>query len=73
MLSNGQLQFKYLDALYSDMFFPLIARPTRITSHTATLIENIFTNNFSDRSRSGLLFTDISDHLVVSIIFFYSL
>ena len=47
------------------MFFPLITRPSRITSHSATLIDNIFANNFFELSRSGLLFSDISDHLPV--------
>ena len=51
--------------MYSNMLLPLITRPTRITPHTATLIDNIFVNNFFVRSRSGLLFTDISDHLPV--------
>jgi hypothetical protein len=51
-------------------FFPLITRPTRITSHTATLIDNIFTNHFHHHSISGLLFTDISDHLPVFSICF---
>ena len=36
-----------LETMYSRMFFPLITRPTRITSNTATLIDNIFTNNFN--------------------------
>ena len=31
---------EFLDALYSNMFFPLITRPTRITPHSATLIDN---------------------------------
>ena len=56
---------EFLDALYSNMFFPLITRPTRITSHSATLIDNIFVNQFFARSRSGLFFTDISDHLPI--------
>ena len=43
----------------------MITRPTRITSHTATLLDNIFANTFFDHSRSGLLITDISDHLPV--------
>jgi hypothetical protein len=47
------------------MFFPLITRPTRITSHTATLIDNIFTNHIDHYSFTGLLFTEISDHLLV--------
>ena len=65
--STGQ----FLDKMYNTcMFLPLITRPTHITPHTATrtLIDNIFVNNFFVRSTSGLLFTDISDHLPV---FFY--
>ena len=53
------------DIMYSNMFFPLITRPTRITSNSATLIDNIFTNNLDTYSFSGLLFADISDHLPI--------
>ena len=60
---NHHLTGQFLDRMYCNMFFPLITRPSRITSHTATLIDNIFVNNFFERSRSGLLFTGISDHL----------
>ena len=56
---------QFLDGMYSNTFFPFIKRPLRITSHTATLIDNIFVNNCFERSRSGLSFTDISDHLPV--------
>ena len=56
---------EFLDGLHSNMFFPMIARPTRITSHTARLLDNIFGNKFFDHSRSGLLITDISDHLPI--------
>ena len=62
---HHQLTGQFLDGMYSNMFFPLITRPSRITSQTATLIDNIFVNNFFERSRSGLIFTDISDHLPV--------
>ena len=62
---HHQLTGQFLDGMYSNMFFPLITRSSRITSHTATLIDNIFVNNFFERSRSGLIFTDISDHLPV--------
>ena len=61
---------EFLDGMYSNMFIPLITRPTRITSQTATLIDNIFTNQLSHCLRSGLLFTDISDHLPVFSICF---
>jgi hypothetical protein len=39
---------EFLDIMYSNMFFPLITRPTRITSHTATLIDNIFIYIFTN-------------------------
>ena len=46
------LTSQFLDGMYSNVFFPLITRPSRITSHTATLIDNIFANNFFEHLRS---------------------
>ena len=43
-------------------FHPLITKPTRITSYSATLIDNIFTNDSEFRAKSGIIITDISDH-----------
>ena len=59
--TNGE----FLDVKFSRLFVPLITRPTRLTSHTTTLIDNIFTSNFDDIAKSGLLVhvNDISDHL----------
>ena len=54
---------EFLDGLHLNTFFPMITCPSRITSHTATLPDNIFANKFFDHLRSGLLITDISDHL----------
>ena len=58
---------EFLDILYSNMLFPLITRPTRVTANSATLIDNIFTNNFygDNWSAQGVLVTDISDHYPV--------
>ena len=56
---------EFLDVMFSRKFLPLITRPTRLTSHTATLIDNIFTNNIDDFVKSGFLATDISDHLPI--------
>ena len=57
----------FLDTMFSHCFIPLINRPTRITSHTATLIDNIFVNNPSDIQQltNGILFSDIFDHLPI--------
>jgi len=56
---------EFLDIMYSKMFFPLITRPTRITSYTATLLDNIFINSLDSFCASGVLFSDVSDHLPV--------
>ena len=55
---------EFVDLLYSYSFFPLINRPTRVTQSTATVIDNIFTNNLTctEKSFQGLFVTDISDH-----------
>lgn len=47
------------------MFIPLINRTTRLTSHSATLIDNIFTNCFSQNTVNGVILNDMSGHLPV--------
>ena len=48
--------------LYSSNLLPVI-KPTRITSHTTTLIDHIYANASSDEIIPGIVTTDISDHL----------
>ena len=57
----------FVDVMYCNEFLPLISRPTRITSSSATLIDNIFTNNHDNLncSLSGILVTDVSDHFPI--------
>ena len=45
------------------MLLPLILQPTRITSHSNTLIDNIFSNVNNPGIISGNLTAIISDHL----------
>ena len=52
------------DRIYSLDLLPVITKATRITNHTATLIDHIYTNNIS-RLTSGIVTVDISDHLPV--------
>ena len=71
---SHNLTGEFLDMMYSNTFFPLITRPTRITSHSATLIDKIFQNSLETNLLSSLLFTDISDHLpnlYFMIIYYY--
>lgn len=58
----------FIDVMFSMNMYPLITKPTRITAHSATLIDNIFTNIIDESIISGLLFNDISDHLPVFMV-----
>ena len=53
----------FLNTLGSFLFHPQILQPTRITDHSATLIDNIFLNSLDHNSISGNLVYDLSDHL----------
>jgi len=55
----------FLDTLLTYGFYPLINKPTRITSQTVTLIDNILTNVHDPQNKSGIWVVDISDHLPV--------
>ena len=54
---------EFLDSLSSNMILPYILRPTRITGHSKTLTDNIFSNYISKETIFGNLTSTISDHL----------
>ena len=54
---------KSLDSLASNSFIPYILQPTQLTSHSKTLIDNIFSNIISPEEISSNLTSTISDHL----------
>ena len=58
---------QFVDMMSSNVFLPLITRPSRVTATSATLIDNIFTNDIGDINNSVqvLFITDISDHFPV--------
>ena len=55
----------FIDQLYSNGLHPLIIKPTRITKESATIIDNIFTNELLRVTSSGLIINDLSDHLPI--------
>lgn len=60
----------YVDELVSRNFLPLVSLPTRITANTATIIDHVFINNLNDQKiKTGLIATDISDHLANFVFF----
>lgn len=63
--SNHKMTENFNSTMHSMSLYPRITRPTRITAHSTTLIDNIFTNDISNSTKSGILISDISDHLPV--------
>ena len=53
----------FINTLGSYFFLPQILQPTRVTDHSATLIDNIFLNSLEHHSVSGNIVHDLTDHL----------
>ena len=52
---------RFIEQFFTSSFFPLITKPTRIIAHTATLIDNIYTNDTEkiNHSINGIILSDI--------------
>ena len=57
---------EFINLMTSYSLYPRITKPTRITSKSATLIDNIYTNSHA-KQNGGILLADISDHLPIFI------
>ena len=56
----------FINMIYSSHFIPTITRPTRLTCHSATLIDNLYISCRNPETLlSGILITDLSDHLPI--------
>lgn len=64
---------EFIDTLFSYAFYPLISKPTRVTSHSATLIDNIFTNQPAKCSHNAIILNDLSDHFPIVACFYEEL
>ena len=62
--TNNQTS-EYLDMLLSLGYLPIITKPTRITDHSATLIDHIYTNVPQKLVKSGICLVGITDHLPI--------
>ena len=62
---NERLKFsEFFDNMLSRSFYPKITFPTRMSTHSGTLIDNIFCK-LSDKSLNsdaGIIFSNLSDH-----------
>ena len=57
----------YCNNFLSHGLYPLITKPTRTTAESATLIDNIFTNDVNSVTRAAVIISDVSDHYPVFI------
>ena len=62
--NTGRDTSSFIDTIYSNSFYPTINIPTRITSTSKTLIDNILYNNITKSISVGNIVTSISDHLM---------
>ena len=63
-VDDNDITAKYFDIMTSHLFVPHIVHPTRITSTSKTLIDNIFSNATNmEEAKSGNLTISLSDHL----------
>ena len=53
---------EFLNTIISHSFLPYILQPTRVTDHSSTVIDNIFSNIADFEAISGNIITLIADH-----------
>ena len=52
----------FLDSMYTNFLLSYISSPTRVTTHSKTLIDNTFSSNTEDGLISGNITTTIANH-----------
>lgn len=68
LLNSCKPSDDFINTLASFFYQPHILQPSRITDHTATLIDNIFFNSIEHFTISGNIVYDLTDHLANFII-----
>ena len=57
------------NASFKNGMFTVITRPTRVTSHSSTVIAHILTNTILTKNiPSGIVKTDISNHFLIFLL-----
>ena len=61
-IETNQNYQHFYDMLCSYGFLPKIIQPTRVTEQHSSLIDNIFSNNLMDETKSGNILLTLSEH-----------
>ena len=59
---------EFNNLMAEHLVYPMINKPTRVAAHTASIIDNIYTNTMIP-TKTGILSCDISDHFPIFCIF----
>ena len=63
-----EIKVQFFNNMFEKGAIPLINRPTRVTTSSAKLIDNIFRNCVFDTSlKKGIIKTSISDHFAILV------
>ena len=60
---------EYLDGIFAHDFLPVITKPTRVGSSSATLIDHMYINHITSSYHSGIIINDVADHFGTFCIF----
>ena len=52
----------FVSLFLSQHFLPFVVNPTRVSDHSSTIIDNIFSNICNLETKSGNILTHIADH-----------
>ena len=64
-LENSKIKYFYHN-IFEKGAIPIIKRPTRISEHSASLIDNILTTDiFNNSLKKGIIKSDVSDHFPI--------
>ena len=58
----------FVNTIYASSLYPTNNTPTQNTATSKTLIDNIFSNDFTKKITAGNIATSISDHLTQFLI-----
>ena len=62
-INEKRFHCDFFDTMITNGLFPAITLPTRFSEHSCTLIDNIFSSEHACITSSGILLSEISDHL----------
>jgi hypothetical protein len=65
LYNNNVVVTDYIDLLFSFGLLQIITKPTRISQHSATLIDHLITNAPSSKFESIIITSKLSDHFLV--------